>query len=187
MKNPHRVLRRVIGDRLGTVAVEFAFVGPILFVLTLGIVELGMILLEYHRMGEATRRGAREAVIGTPIAILTGLTSASIECQGPIGSVSCPTGSVSSAAESSFTSIFTPMQDILPGLTDSEVFVTYSDSTITDPTATPGLITPTVTVEIRNHSYTYLILSNLVPGMSSTLGLPGFSTTRMVHTVRQTN
>lgn len=180
-------VRRTIGERSGATAVEFAFVAPLLFVLTLGIVEFGMIMLEYHRMGEATRRGTREAVIETPIALLTNLTVASIECQGPIGSVSCPSGAESSVAETSFTRIVTQMQDILPNLADSDVFVTYTDTAITDPAVTPGIITPTVTVEIRNHAYTYIILSNLVPGMPSTMTMPSFSTTRMVHTLLQSN
>lgn len=182
-----RAHRRALGNRRGTAAVEFAFVAPVLLVLTIGIVELGMVLLEYHRMGEATRRGTREAVIETPIAQLTNLTASSIECQGPIGSVSCPSGSMTLDAETTFSRVVTPMQDILPGLSDANVFVAYSDSAITDPTVTPGIITPTVTVEIRNHSYTYIILANLVPGLSATLTMPSFSTTRMVHTVKQTN
>lgn len=176
-------------NRRGTAAVEFAFVAPVLFVLTLGIVEIGMILLEYHRMGEATRRGTREAVIGTPIAVLSNLTIASVECQGPIGTVSCPSGTMNAAPtpETTFSRIVTPMQDILPTLSDANVYVKYTDTAITDPTVTPGIITPSVTVEIRNHSYTYIILSNLVPGLSSTMVMPAFSTTRVVHTVKQTN
>jgi Flp pilus assembly protein TadG len=168
-------------------AVEFAFIAPVLLMLTLGITEFGMAMFEYHRLGEATRRGAREAVIETPMAQLTGITSTAVDCQGPSGTVTCSGGNATSAAESTFTSVVTGMQDILPTLSDSNVHVIYSDSGITDPTVTPGIITPTVTVEIQNHVYAYMILDHFIPGMASSITLPAASTTRMVHTMSQTN
>lgn len=171
----------------GATAVEFAIITPVLFAVTLGIVEFGLVMFEYHRLGEATRRGAREAVIETPMAQLTGLTSSSVECQGPSGAVTCAGGSATSSVESTFTSVVAGMQDVLPSLSDTNVHVIYSDSGITDPTATPGIITPTVTVEVQNHAYTYIVLDKFVPGLPSSFVLPPTATTRMVHTVSQTN
>ena len=145
----------------GVAVVEFAIIVPVLLAITLGIVEFGLVLFEYHRLGEATRRGAREAVIETPMAQLTGLTSGSVDCQGPSGAVTCTGGAVSSAVEDTFTLVLAGMQDILPTLSDSNVHVIYSDSGITDPTATPGIITPTVTVEVQGHAYTYVALEHI--------------------------
>ena len=47
----------------GAAAVEFAFVFVLLFVLLLGIVELGRFLYLFNTVQEVTRRAAREAVV----------------------------------------------------------------------------------------------------------------------------
>ncbi len=176
---------RLAADRRGAAAVEFAFVAPVLFLLTLGMIELGMILFEYHRMGEAARSGARVALIEDPIPKLIDLSNKpNITCNGADdGSVSC---NVTVADSSSFTDVLTAMQNILPALKGSNVAISYIDSDITDATELTGLVTPILTLSIEGYQYSYFFLDT-VPGIPATMTLPGFSTTRVVHTVKTSN
>jgi Flp pilus assembly protein TadG len=179
--------RAALRDLRGAAAVEFAFIAPILFLLTLGMMEFGLILHDHHRLGEATRRGAREALIEDPLAQFTSLTSTGVQCQGVnTANVSCAGASITGASGNSFGVIYASMQGIVPTLTADQVYVSYADSAITDPAVTPGVITPMVTVEIRDFTHTYAFL-DILPGMPGTLTLPNFSTTRVVHTLPQSN
>lgn len=176
---------RVAADRGGATAVEFAFIAPVLFLLTLGMIELGMILFEYHRVGEATRRGARVALIEDPIPKLIDLSIKDITCNGADdGSVSCTGATV--ADSSSFTDVLTAMQNILPTLKGSNIAISYTDSDITDATELTGLVTPILTLSVEGYQYSYFFLDTL-PGIPATMTLPEFSTTRVVHTVKVTN
>ncbi|WP_217907723.1 TadE/TadG family type IV pilus assembly protein [Desulfosediminicola ganghwensis] len=47
----------------GASAVEFALVSPLLFVLTFGIIEFGLLLYDYAVITNASREGARAAVV----------------------------------------------------------------------------------------------------------------------------
>ena len=176
---------RVAVDRGGAVAVEFAFVAPVLFLLTLGIIELGMILFEVHRVGEAARRGARVALIEDPIPKLLDLSTKDITCNGADdGSVSC--AGVTVADPTSFTDVLTAMQNILPTLKGSSVAISYTDSDITDATELTGLVTPILTLSVEGYQYSYFFLDTL-PGIPATMTLPQFATTRVVHTVKVSN
>jgi hypothetical protein len=177
---------RVAADRGGAAAVEFAFIAPVLFLLTLGMIELGMILFEYHRMGEAARSGARVALIEDPIPKLIDLSSLpDITCNGADGgSVTCTGATV--ANSSSFTDVLAAMQNILPTLKGSNVAIIYIDSDITDATELTGLVTPILTLKIEGYQYSYFFLDTL-PGIPATMTLPEFSTTRVVHTVKLSN
>ena len=57
--------------RRGAAALELAFLFPILFVASLGALELAMIIYDFHTASEATRRGVRTAIID----LLPGLPS----------------------------------------------------------------------------------------------------------------
>jgi Flp pilus assembly protein TadG len=64
--------RRVIGNRPATTAVEFAFVGPILFLMMFGIFEYGSAFMTKQILTDAARRACREAIIeGTSTATIT--------------------------------------------------------------------------------------------------------------------
>lgn len=58
---PFRALAAWHGCRRGVAALEFAMILPVLLVMTLGALEGGLLLFDYHRLSEATRRGLREA------------------------------------------------------------------------------------------------------------------------------
>lgn len=56
-------LRRLRAGQRGAAAVEFAFVAIVFFMLLIGIVEMGRVLFTWNAAVEATRYGARIAVV----------------------------------------------------------------------------------------------------------------------------
>jgi len=60
--NGRRLCKRMSGQR-GATAVEFAIVAALLFTLLIGIMEFGRILFYWNTATEATRLGARIAVV----------------------------------------------------------------------------------------------------------------------------
>ncbi len=176
------LLRRASCDRGGAAAVEFALIAPVLFLLTLGMIEVGMILLEWHRVGEAARGGARVALIGDPIAELAALSTTDISCQGANdGSMTCTGASTSTST--AFASVLTTMQDIAPNLVGSNIAIDYTDSGATN---VSGLVTPLLSLSVSNYQYEFFFLQT-VPGIGSTMTLPAFTTSRMVHTTNANN
>lgn len=59
----HRLWLPASTRQRGVVAVEFAFIAMILFSLLLGIMEFGRLLFTWNSAVEATRRGARLAIV----------------------------------------------------------------------------------------------------------------------------
>lgn len=171
--DPRRALRRLWRDRRGVEAVEFALVAPVLLVMTIGTLELGLAMFEFHRAGEATRRGARLAVIEEPIASLDGLKSGTASCEGSGSSVTCANADVEETG--SFTVIYDGMLDMLPNLERANVRVTYAASTVAGD-ETPGLITPLVTVSIIGYEHAWFLLG-AIPGIGETITFPPFATT----------
>ena len=162
-------------ERRGATAVEFAFLLPILLMLTLGILELSLVLFDYHRLGEAARRGARTAVVDDPVPSLANLTGGTITCQGGGGGVTCVGGAVASVT--SFNNIVAAMQGVMPAIGAQNARVIYNDSGVTS-ADTPGIVTPTVTVQVIDFGHSYLFL-DYVPGVPSTFIFPPFSSSQM--------
>lgn len=83
----------------GTTAVEFAICAALFFTVILGILEFGRVLYNWNAVAEATRWGARQAVVcnagsssvlSKMQAIMPGLTASnvSVDWYGPGGTVS---------------------------------------------------------------------------------------------------
>jgi hypothetical protein len=53
----------MIAHQKGLYTVEFAIVGSVFLITLLSIIELGIVLLTWNALSEATRRGARVAVV----------------------------------------------------------------------------------------------------------------------------
>ncbi len=87
-------------DRRGAAAVEFAVVAPIMIVLTLGMMEVGRMVMVKQIMVNATREGARLAVLPE---VDTSEVEAEVESQLQNAGISGATISVSPASLSSAT------------------------------------------------------------------------------------
>ncbi len=168
-----RFLRRCARGVRGSVAIEFAFILPLLLIFTIGVIEFGLILFDFHRASEATRRALRLALINPPLTTLSTISNASITCTKSGGNVSCTAGTVQGTAGASFDSMVQAMQGVLPTIQDLNVEVTYADSGL-DAGLPPGLVTPLVTVRLTNLTRPFIVLN--VFGLPASLTFPGFST-----------
>lgn len=61
--NMHKLRRLASGKRLGAAAVEFAVVAPLFFLLVFGMVEFGRMVMIQQVITNASREGARKAVL----------------------------------------------------------------------------------------------------------------------------
>jgi hypothetical protein len=170
-----RLINRLRGDERGAAtAVEFAIVLPALLGLSFAILDFTLVAFDYHRAGEATRRGARLAAIVPPVIDLQGLQpgDAAVCLSGTAGP-SC--GGATIAASESFGAVVTAMQEILPEISAANVRITYRLSDIGD-SSTPGGLLPLTTVEVIDVQHEFLLLDAL-PGLSDGITLPPHATT----------
>lgn len=169
-----RGLNRLARNRDGATAISVAAALPVLLVLGMATVEFSLVMLDYHRAGEATRRGARLAAIMPPIADLTALeTSGTVRC-GMVDTVPACDGGVVTAPDT-FDAMLAEMSAALPAINGTSVEVTYSPSGLGS-AETPGGILPLVEVRLVGLRHDYAVLGRLVPGMSGGLDMPSFST-----------
>ncbi|MSP83616.1 MAG: pilus assembly protein [Alphaproteobacteria bacterium] len=171
-----RRIRRLARDRRGVEAVEFALIAPILVIVTVGVLELGLMVFDYHRAGEATRRGVRTAIINPPIASMSDLKSGTINCAGAADdSITC--GASEMFGEASFPLIVQDMQGILPTIGSENIDVSYAPSGIASDD-TPGMVTPLVTVTLVGYEHEFALL-DIIPGIPASVTFPPFSTTQV--------
>ena len=169
-------MRRLGADERGESLVGFALVAPVLRMLSLAILEFSLVVFDYHRAGEATRRAARLAAISTPVADVGGFTSGSaIQCSSAGGAVSC--GGIAAADGAAFDAIIAEMRAVLPSIAPENVEVVYGDSGLGDPT-TPGGIIPLVSVRLVGLAHPFLFLGGF-PGIPSGVTFPPFLTNQL--------
>lgn len=175
-----RRLLRLLACRRGATALEFAFIAPVLLTVSLGALEIALIVYDYHAATEATRRGIRQALTGTPVATLTGLGATPIVCSGTNnGGVACSPGSVRSSQ--SFTDIVGEIRAAAPFVAAQNVRVSYRTSGVTVDAA-GAFVTPLVTVSLTNVTHQFFALK-FIPGMPTTMTYPGFESTRLSATI----
>ncbi|REJ67277.1 MAG: pilus assembly protein [Planctomycetota bacterium] len=96
LNKPCRLCRR---KRTGAAAVEFALVAPVFFLMVLGMIEIGRAVMVQQVITNASREGARRAVLDGATAadvqnfVNTYLTNASL----PSGTISFPQGNPENA------------------------------------------------------------------------------------------
>ena len=95
---------RLIGDKRGTSALEFAFVAPVLFLLLLGIVQFGLTINNYEMLTGGTQAAARQFALSrgsaTPSSSTTNalynaapnLTQAKLSIKLSVNGVQCSAG-----------------------------------------------------------------------------------------------
>lgn len=175
-KAPLNQLRRLLRAEGGEAAIGFGLVLPVLVLVCLAILEFSLIVFDYHRASEATRRAARNIAMATPIPDPTSLHAGdTITCTASGGGVSC-SGAAAQTPET-FTAMIAEMQLILPAIEPANVEVLYSDIGLGDET-TPGGIVPLVTVRLVNLQHPFLMLQGF-PGFGPSIAYPSFSTNQM--------
>jgi Flp pilus assembly protein TadG len=137
---------RFARDRSGATAIEFVFIFPVLLVLTLGLLELTLILYDYHRAGEVMREAARTFVIDPPV---TSFASMPLDC---------PTDADCDIAK--MNAMVATIQNVMPDFVASNLEVAVEDSGLTDP-ANPGIVNPVVTVKIVGLQHNFFTTSRM--------------------------
>ena len=164
-------LRRLLRNGDGSALVEFGLILPVLLLVSFGAIEFTITMFDYHRLGEAARRGARQAIISPPVARLETLQAVGTITCAKSGTVSC--GDATILSSSNFDAVVTAIQEMAPAVTPENVTVTYRWSGIGD-LSTPGGIKPLVTVQLSNVTHQFTVLS-IVPALDHIV-LPSFST-----------
>ena len=154
--------------RDGATAIEFAFIFPILAVLTLGVLELALIVFDYHRAGEAMRSAVRAFEIDPAVTSFATLP------------MTCPGGAACDATR--INAVIADINGTLPQVGLANLQITYDQSGL-DVAATPGVVTPVITVSIIDLQHDFFILSAIVPGIPASFTFPAFSTSRVVQSV----
>jgi len=148
---------------------------PQLILLSFGIIEFSLLMLEQGRATEATRRGARQAVMVDAVAVLDALKPGKpVNCTSAAGAVSCGTATVNSTA--AFDNIVANMQVILPDIDPKHVQVQYLESGLG--TTKSGGIKPFVTVSLVDYLYQFMSLGAL-PGLPKEVTLPSYASTEV--------
>lgn len=192
------MMRRLLFDRSGASAAEFAMVLPLLIMMLFAIIDGGRLLWTVNRAEKATQMGARFAVVTSPAA--SGMDSFNFVgvswggqtlTQGdviPAGGfevnctssactcASCPTGmtvALETGTPSPFTRIADRMRLFYPEITDSNVRIKYSGSGLGYAGNPNGMdIAPLVTVELSGMQFQPVALLRVV-----SFPLPSFRTT----------
>jgi hypothetical protein len=162
----------LFGNLAGSTAVEFGLIAGMIVLTTAAIIEFSLVMFDYSRATEATRRATRLASLMTPVGNLDGLESTDVVCGSSGGSTSCSGGPVFDA--SSFDKLVARMQQVLPGIQPENVEVAYRPSGIGS--AESGGYKPYVTVRLQNLQHEWLFLGPML-GLSTDLTYPAFSTT----------
>jgi Flp pilus assembly protein TadG len=174
-------MRRFWRNIRGAAAIEFAFVLPPLLMLTLGAIEFGLILFDYQRAGEATRRAVRDLVINPPLAALDTLrVDGTVTCTGTGASVSCSGGAVDGDASTTFAALYDKMEAVFEDIEPTNVSVTYAASGV-DKASNPGVVTPVVTLSLTGMRHEFLILQ-IIPGVPTGIDFPAFAASRVSST-----
>lgn len=136
--------------------IEFAITGLLFFVVLFSIFELSRVLFTWNTLAEATRRGARQAVI-------------------------CPVNHTSIARAALFNDNNNADSNILTNMSPENIKVDYLDqagSVVTEPDI-DYLSIRFVRVSIRSG----ISFPLLIPGLEKTLTLPEFATTLPVESL----
>ena len=170
-----RFLRRFIRRDDGAVAIEFAFIFPALIVFTIGILEFGLILFDFHRASEATRRAGRLAIIQDSLGSMDSLRSAGFSCTATSGPVVTCSVTADGDANANFGTMLDAMQAVFPDILATNVQVSYVASGIDD-VDNEEVVTALVTVSLTGVTHSFVALG-IIPGVPSSMTFPAFSTT----------
>lgn len=152
-------LTKLLHNDRGSVAVEFAFIMPLLAIISFGILDFVGLFFEYHRANETTRLIARELAAQSPFVSQTTLVNnTEVNC----AKVTC----------NDMTSIVTKGQEVMPHLKSSNLNVKYEAVDIGG-VGYSIAFKPIITVELTGISYQFMFI-DMIPGVPSAIGVnPG--------------
>lgn len=158
------MLRRFTDDEDGAFIVEFGIAFPLLLTLTFGLLEFSLVVFDYQRAAEATRRGVRLTIIQPPIPNTAQLLEGKvIQCTSTGGEVSCAPYSLNLDADIRFQALLAEMQEIYPTLVEENLVVTYEGSNVGAADSAGGIL-PLVTLQLINLRHNMM--------MGSVIGIP---------------
>ncbi len=196
------IARRLLTDRSGAGAAEFALVLPLLVVFLLGTVDVARFLWECNRAEKATQMGVRFAVVTDIVpgglatysfAVSDGLLQGSPVPQANFAGASCVSTAVSgnnatavscscisgscpwlgTANLAAFNRVVARMRLIFPRLTAANVEIRYEYSGLGYAGDPNGAdVAPLVVVRLRNVSFRPMLMSFF---QTNSIGLPPFS------------
>ena len=134
--------------RDGATAVEFAFILIPMILLTLVVLEVALVMFDYHRAGEAMRTAVRAFEVGPAAALDDPLP---ITCGSD---AACDTGRINA--------VLTEIQATFPKVQLDNLLIEYTESQLGIADA-GGVVTPVITVSIVNLQHDFFILSTIVP------------------------
>ena len=175
----HRAAR-IVKDESGVAMIGFGFVVPILIILTMGILELTMIAMDYHRASEAARSAARQASMLGPMADMEVVEDGgTLTCKYVSGAVYCDGETVTDATI--FTKIVAAVQQVIPYATTANVEVRYEPSGIGDPDSPAGIL-PILNLKLVGLRHEFLTMS-ILGGLEGGLDLPVIEATSLSSSV----
>ena len=167
-------VNRFIADENGAFVIEFGIAFPILLLLSFGLLEFSLVVFDYQRAAEATRRGIRTTILSYTIPNTATLLDGSvIRCSMSGGIVSCTGGSPSEFAADQFNILLAEMQQIYPTLTEENVIVTYEGTNVGAADEAGGIL-PLVTIELLGVRHDMIVTP--IVGITH-IDFPPFTTT----------
>lgn len=161
---------RLLGAVQGATAVEFAVIAPVLVLLTFGVIDIAMVMFQYHNLNEAARRAAREALLN-PVGDATQLTNTgdTLTCSGATSS--CTDGVFEAT---NFNVVLTAAQTSYPELAANQLTVSYANTGL----GSAGcLVIPVITTTITGVRLDFLFLGGFIDQQG--IELPDFAATRI--------
>ena len=183
-------LARMIADRRGATAAEFALVLPILLLFLFSIIDIGRLFYDFNRAEKATQMGARFAIVTNTIpdkianADYVGVVGCDADNNGvyeactkggfikdpsALATVTCtstgclPANSNTTMTAGAFANLVTRMKAFDPAITDTKVSISFRGSGLGyagDPTGMD--VIPLVTVELSGLTFKPFSLLSLV-------------------------
>jgi Flp pilus assembly pilin Flp len=195
MRALSRWLARLRRDERGATAVEFALVFGLLILLTLGSVEVGLMMWQWNSAEKATQAGARYAAVHDLVAPglrdvgseptsgdygdwCTDRETGAVNADCFFATVTCTAGSCSGGYgydDAAFTAIFTTMRSLFPQIERANVEIQYGFSGLGF-IGRPGGQPMMVTVRLRSMTYDFFLLDALA-GLPDRLSMPPFTAT----------
>lgn len=169
--------------------VEMAIVFPVVFLMTLGILEFGNLFAQWILAEKATEMGVRFAVTSTMAA--TGVPDCGVNTAQPLGTPcrlvagsatwtrTCSAGSGGCSA-TAFDAIVAKMQSVYARVAPANVVIEYSGTGLGF--VGRGTPVPNVTVRLQNMTYTFVAVGGLVRTLfggqlGDTIPMPDFRAT----------